>query len=164
MKYTGLVYRALNPVYAKDPLSGQGAALFGGRFNPKGLGTLYTSLSPETAIRESNQVGTLQPTTLVAYRALIDRVFDTRDENLLNRYEMTQSKLSSPSWRDDMCSGKSAPTQNFAMRLIEVGYSALLVRSFARGATADDLNMVLWVNKTSAGVTLDVIDDEGRLE
>ena len=35
-RFTGFLYRALNPVYARDPLSGRGAKLYGGRFNPKG--------------------------------------------------------------------------------------------------------------------------------
>jgi len=35
-RFTGFLYRALNPVYARDPLSGRGAQLYGGRFNPKG--------------------------------------------------------------------------------------------------------------------------------
>jgi hypothetical protein len=37
-----------------------------------------------------------------------------------------------------------ARTQAFARRLIAGGYQGLLVRSFARGATGDDLNLVLW--------------------
>ena len=78
-RFTGFLYRALNPVYARDPLSGRGAQLYGGRFNPKGTPALYASLSPMTALREANQVGTLQPTTLVAYDADIRPVFDSRD-------------------------------------------------------------------------------------
>ena len=67
--FVGLLYRALNPIYARDPLSGRGAEIYGGRFNPKGTPALYASLSPVTALREANQVGALQPTTLVAYEA-----------------------------------------------------------------------------------------------
>ncbi|MEM9765192.1 MAG: RES family NAD+ phosphorylase, partial [Pseudomonadota bacterium] len=70
--HRGLLYRALNPVYAGEPLSGRGAALHGGRFNARGTPALYLSLSPATALREANQVGTLQPTTLVAYEAALD--------------------------------------------------------------------------------------------
>ncbi len=39
-RYQGPLYRALNPVYAREALSGRGAALYGGRFNPKGTATL----------------------------------------------------------------------------------------------------------------------------
>jgi RES domain-containing protein len=57
-RYAGLLYRALNPIRASDPLSGEGARLHGGRFNAKGRPALYTSLSVMTAVRESNQIGT----------------------------------------------------------------------------------------------------------
>ena len=83
MRFTGKLYRALNPVYAREPLSGRGAELYGGRFNPKGMPALYTSLSVMTALKEANQVGNLQPTTLVSYDAEIEGIFDSRDEEAL---------------------------------------------------------------------------------
>ncbi len=80
LRFVGKLYRALNPVYAREPLSGRGAELYGGRFNPKGVPTFYASMTIMTALREANQVGALQPTTLVSYDADIDAVFDGRDE------------------------------------------------------------------------------------
>lgn len=82
MRYQGKLYRALNPIYAREPLSGRGAELYGGRFNPKGMPALYTSLTIMTALKEANQVGNLQPTTLVSYDADIEHVFDCREEGL----------------------------------------------------------------------------------
>jgi RES domain-containing protein len=41
---------------------------------------LYTSLTIMTAPKEANQVGNLQPTTLVSYDADIEDVFDCRDD------------------------------------------------------------------------------------
>ena len=64
MHYRGLLYRALNPIRAREPLSGEGARLHGGRFNPKGILALYTAMSVMNAIREANQIGTLRPTML----------------------------------------------------------------------------------------------------
>ena len=143
-RFTGFLYRALNPVYARDPLSGRGAELYGGRFNPKGTAALYASLSPVTALREANQVGALQPTTLVAYEADVRPVFDTRDAEALAGFGMTPKDLASVSWRDDMIANGECETQTFARRLIAAGYAALLVPSFARGAAPTDLNLVLW--------------------
>ena len=74
-RYTGPLYRALNPVYAREPLSGRGAELYGGRFNAKGTPALYTSLDPATALREANPVGRPQPTTLVSYKADLGPIF-----------------------------------------------------------------------------------------
>ena len=162
-RYTGLLYRALNPVYARDPLSGRGAALYGGRFNKRGVETLYTSLRLETAIREANQVGTLQPTTIVAYNADLGPVFDTRDKDGLARYSISPTELADDGWRTRMLADEAVPTQELASQLFNDGYAGLLVQSFARGALTDELNLVLWKWNEKAFGILTVIDDEGRL-
>ena len=161
-RYKGPLYRALNPVYARDPLSGRGAALYGGRFNPKGVATLYTALDPVTALREANQVGDLQPTTLVSYRADLGPVFDTREAQALAAYDMTPEALADQGWRAAMLDGRKVPTQEFARALIKAGFAGCLVRSFAQGTGAANLNLVLW-RWDSADGQLAVVDDEGRL-
>ena len=161
-RYAGPLYRALNPVYAREPLSGRGAALHGGRFNTKGTPALYTALDPATALREANQVGSLQPTVLVSYGADIGPIFDTRDMEALDRYDLSPQRLADPSWRVSMLDGHPVPTQDFAHRLITDGFTGLLTRSFVQGATESSLNIVLW-RWTGAGCVLDVVDDENRL-
>ena len=161
-RFSGALYRALNPVYARDPLSGRGAELYGGRFNPKGTPALYTALDPAGALREANQAGSLQPTILVSYNARIEPVFDTRDLSALDRYGMAADTLADAAWRIKMLNGQSVPTQDFATRLIADGFAGLLIRSYAKGAGINDLNIVLW-RWTGAGQTLTVIDDENRL-
>lgn len=163
MQYRGKLYRALNPIYARDPLSGRGAALYGGRFNPKGIPALYTSLAVIPALREANQVGNLQPTTLVSYDAEIEQVFDSRDEQALLAQGTDAIMLADNSWRDQMKASGEAVTQAFARGLIALGYHGLLVRSFAPGASADDLNLVLWTWSDALPSRLTLIDDEGRL-
>lgn len=163
MHYQGTLFRALNPVHAREPLSGRGAELYGGRFNPKGMPALYTSLSILTALREANQVGHLQPTTLVSYQADIDAVFDSRDLAALRSRGIEPGDLADPSWRDQMRDKGEARTQTLARRLIDAGHHGLLVRSFAPGAGPDDLNLVLWTWGTSDGARLTLIDDENRL-
>jgi RES domain-containing protein len=162
-RFAGFLYRALNPVYARESLSGRGAQVYGGRFNPKGTAALYASLSPVTALREANQVGALQPTTLVAYEADVRPVFDTRDAEALAGFGMTPEDLASAAWRVDMIANGESATQTFARRLIAAGYAALLVPSFARGAAPTDLNLVLWRWGDAAPTRLVLIDDENRL-
>lgn len=163
MHFRGTLYRALNPVYARQPLSGRGAQLYGGRFNKKGVAALYMSLSVMTALREANQVGSLQPTTLVSYAADIAPIFDCRDEKALEAQAMDAAGLADPGWRDKMKLSGEAPTQAFAFRLVAMGYHGLLVRSFAPGAGTDDLNLVLWTWSDALPHRLTLIDDENRL-
>lgn len=163
MRYRGLLYRALNPIYARDPLSGEGARKHGGRFNPKVMPALYTSQSVITALREANQVGTLQPTTLIAYEADIGPIFDATDAAELARYGLTMADLAADDWRTRMLAEGRAPTQVLAERLRAAGCFGMQVRSFAKGASAADLNLVLWVWTSGRPARLQLVDDEGRL-
>ena len=144
-------------------MSGRGAQLYGGRFNRKGTSALYCSLSVQSALREANQVGNLQPTTLVSYDAEIEGLFDTREQEGLHAAGMDPTALADGAWRDQMGRGGEARTQAFASRLITEGYCGLLVRSFAPGAALGDLNIVLWQWGATAPARLVLIDDEGRL-
>lgn len=161
-RYSGPFYRALNPVYAREPLSGRGAELYGGRFNAKGTPALYTSLDPATALREANQVGSLQPTILVSYKADLGSILDTRDQGGLERYGMTASMLADPAWRMKMLDGQPVPTQDLASALIADGFAGLLIQSLAKGASSSDFNIVLWVWTDNIGF-LEVVDDEEQL-
>ena len=123
---------------------------------------LYTSLDPSTALREANQVGSLQPTVLVSYEADLGPVFDTRDTAALGDYSVREATLADPGWRARMLSGQPVPTQSFASKLASEGFVGLIVRSFASGARPNDMNMVLW-RWEGDRCALDVVDDENRL-
>ena len=161
--YSGKLHRALNPAYAKTPMSGEGAKRYGGRFNPRGVPALYCSLSIMTAIREANQVGALQPTTLVSYEADIKAVFDNTDAAALQAHGIDKTVLSARTWRDEMEAEGDATTQALARKLIGKGYQGLLVRSFAPGTSENDLNLVLWHWGDAPPARLILIDDEKRL-
>ncbi|MEP9386196.1 RES family NAD+ phosphorylase [Mesorhizobium sp. KR9-304] len=163
MIYRGPLCRALNPIFAREPLSGRGAELYGGRFNPNRVPALYTSLTVMTALREANQAGSLQPTTLVSYEAEIENVFDGRDEAALKAEGMDAASLADASWRDQVKVVGEAKTQVFAHRLAQRGFNALLLRSFATGTTGDDLNLVLWRWGDAAPSRLVLIDGENRV-
>lgn len=161
-RYQGPLYRALNPVYAREPLSGRGAELYGGRFNARGTPALYAALDPATALREASQVGSLQPTTLVSYRADLGPVFDARDAAELERYGQSPQTLGGPGWRATMLEVGVAPTQEFARVLNQEGFAGLLTRSFAGGTSEANLNLVLW-RWSGEGCSLELVDDEDRL-
>ena len=161
MRFQGKIYRALNPIYAREPFSGRGAALYGGRFNPKGVPALYTSLTIMGAIREANQAGSLQPTMIVAYEANFDNIFDSRNKQALEQIGMSTALFGDSGWRDRMRNERKSPGQIIAETLIGRGYQGLLVQSFAHGASETDLNLVIW--KWERTVQLTLIDDEDRL-
>lgn len=161
-RYRGTLYRALNPIYARTPLSGLGADRYGGRFNPQGVAALYTSLDPATALKEANQVGALQPTILVSYDANLGPIFDTRDQAVMHTKAASTDMLADTGWRHKILNGDKVPTQEFAQALIADGFVGMLVRSFAKATTQDNLNIVLW-RWTGADIDLRLIDNENRL-
>lgn len=161
MRLQAVVYRALNPVWVGDPLSGEGARRHGGRFNPRGMAALYCTLDPVTAVREVSQIGQpLQPTILVSFAADIDPVFDATDLAALSGQGVTAEGLAANDWRVHMAEGREAPTQLLARRLLDQGFAGMLAPSFARLAPPQARNLILW--RWSAD-TLRLIDDEARL-
>ncbi len=57
MRFEGTAIRLHDPKRASQPLSGQGAAIAGGRFNPRGTPALYLGLNLETALKEVGFIG-----------------------------------------------------------------------------------------------------------
>ena len=126
-------------------MSGEGARRYGGRFNRRGVPALYTSLAPLTAIREAQPLGRpLQPLTLCAYEVDVEPVFDALDDLRRREAEVNESDLVCPTWEADMLAGAIPASQAVADRLIAAGYAGMRIRSFAAGASAGDLNLVLW--------------------
>ncbi|QHW00326.1 RES family NAD+ phosphorylase [Spirosoma endbachense] len=48
-----LLYRIIRDKYRQEPLSAVGSRLFGGRWNPKGVGVLYATSTPELGLVET---------------------------------------------------------------------------------------------------------------
>ncbi|EKE43110.1 hypothetical protein OCGS_2701 [Oceaniovalibus guishaninsula JLT2003] len=160
MRYSGPLFRALHPRFAHDPLSGEGARLHGGRFNRKGRAALYLARDFGTLRHEIAQGGAFQPSTVIEIAAEIDALFDATDAAALAGHGVTPADLADPAWRLRMLRRDRVPTQDLAERLIRAGHSGMAVPSFARGARADALNVVLWDWDDRR---LRVVDDDGRL-
>jgi len=162
--FAGIVYRAHNPRWSLTPLSGNGAARHGGRFNPIGMPALYTSFKPRTAILEASPLGrALQPLTLVAYQVDAGPLFDARDANLLKKRGFQPNDLANADWEDRMLDGHEPVQHRFARAVQSVGYVGVVAPSFARGAGAGDVNLVFWQWAATGRSVVTMIDDEGRL-
>jgi RES domain-containing protein len=164
VRLTGEVYRAHHPRWAYLPASGRGAALYGGRFNPKGMEALYTARRLETAWLEAQQAFPFkaQPMTVCTYEVDCEDVLDLTDQAELDRLGVTAADLSCP-WERIASGGQAPPTWSLARRLFADGMAGILVRSFAPGASAADVNAVFWRWSDRPPHQVRVVDDRGRL-
>ena len=80
MKFTGTCFRAHDPRWSFKPLSGEGAAIRGARFNPKGVPALYLALDIMTAVKEANQgfARRIDPCVLCSYDVDCADIVDLR--------------------------------------------------------------------------------------
>lgn len=164
MRFVGRCYRAHDPRWSFDPLSGEGAALTGGRFNRKGEPALYLSLDVMTAFGECTQGFThrLRPLTMCEYDVDCEPVADLRDDRGRAAAEVTLGEIGC-AWLSYRLSGKDAPSWLAVDRLKAAGHAGALVPSFAPGASPRNLNLVLWQWGPSLPRKVDVFDPGGAL-
>jgi RES domain-containing protein len=163
-RWKGVVFRAHHPRWAFDPLSGDGARLFGGRFNAQGTRALYTALSPETAWAEAQQgfAFKAQPLTLCAYRVDCRDVLDLSSPSVCSSAGIDPIDLSGP-WEDFARAKLPVPTWLLQDRLIKEGVAAIIVPSFAPAAPIGARNLVFWDWDGVVPHKVVVVDDYGRL-
>ncbi len=161
---TGTVNRGHHPLWSFAPESGDGARLHGGRFNPRGVAALYTSLRPETAWLEAQQgfAFKAQPLTLCGYVVDCSDILDLTNTNVRHSANADVDDLGC-SWEDMIDRGVTPPSWRLAERLISMGCAGIVVPSFAPGAADRDVNAVFWNWSGRPAHQVRVIDDEGRL-
>lgn len=162
MRFTGICYRAQDPVWSFKPVSGDGAALRGARFNPKGVPALYLALGIIGAVKEANQglAHRIDPCVLCSYDVDCDDIADLRTEAGRDAADVRSEDMSC-GWMDYLARGERPPSWRIYDRLH--GASAgILVPSFAPGAVASDHNLVLW-RWGEAAQRISVIDPQQRL-
>jgi RES domain-containing protein len=165
LKFQGLAYRAHDPRWSFKPLSGDGAAVHGGRFNPKGTPALYLSLDPMTAIKEAAQgfAHKFEPYVLCTYEIDCEDVIALRDDEERRAAGVGMDELASP-WFAEAAAGRQPASWRLARKLIANGAAGLLAPSLVRGATLDaDVNLILWRWSGSAPHKVGVFDPRGRL-
>ena len=156
---TFTLWRAYVPRWSYLPLSGDGAARFGGRWNPAGAPTVYAALELSTAWAEYNQ-GFVQHPALIARLELSGASLAdlTRDEVLVEL--AINPEIHTCEWRDYLDRGETPPTYQVREALLAAGYDGVIYPSFM---SPGGKCIALWRWNEQLGPKLRVVDPEDRL-
>jgi len=92
-----------------------------------------------------------------------DRVFDTTDPHELEKEGLDIADADCPDWQFQMLEGLVPSSHRLALRLIELNYSGIVIKSFAVGAASKAYNLILWKWNEDETSSVDVIDENQRL-
>lgn len=163
MRFQGVWYRAHDPRWAISPLSGDGAAIRGARFNPKGIPALYLSTSLEGAVTEASQGfgHKIHPLTICSYEVDCEDIADLTDEASRNMHGISLDAMAD-AWASALAENRRPASWTVYDRL-SGSSSGILVPSFAHRAPAAIRNLVLWDWGTDLPHQVKVVDPGGRL-
>ncbi|MBX3397698.1 MAG: RES family NAD+ phosphorylase [Gemmataceae bacterium] len=149
--FGSVTYRSSTPKYATeaDLLTGEGSRRTGGRWNPKGIAAVYTSLTPETAMAETlahNRYNALpiedtMPRVFVAIAVNLESVVDLRDGAVRRRLQVSETKVLTVDWRAELYAGREPITQRLGRAVHATGREGLIVPS---AADPDGYNLVVF--------------------
>lgn len=164
MKWRGVCYRAHDPRWAFSPISGEGAAARGGRFNPTGVPALYLALTLDGMFAEMGHgfPHRFEPLTVCGYDVDVADIVDLRGEDGRSAAGVTHADLACP-WALDRAEGRTPASWRVATDLMAAGAAGILVPSFANAAKADAANLVLWHWGDAPPHKVSVFDPSGRL-
>lgn len=153
------LWRAFVPRWAHLPLSGEGAARFGGRWNPVGAKTIYAALELSTAWAEYNQSFVQHPALIAQFELEGARLANLTDTDVLEQLGAAPD-VHQCQWRHMLDAGKIPPTHVLREKLLAEGVDGVIYPSFmSPGGTC----VALWRWNLRHGPRLTVTDPEHRL-
>ena len=164
MRFQGTCFRAHDPKWAFSPISGAGAALKGGRFNPVGVPALYLALTLSGMFKEMGHGfgHRFDPLTVCSYDVDMEDVTDLRTEVDRKAAGIELDDLAC-AWAHDLALRRRPASWNVVENLIKRGVAGILVPSFAVGARPGMDNLVLWTWGADLPHRVRVHDPDGRL-
>ncbi|MGX5830023.1 RES family NAD+ phosphorylase [Mesorhizobium sp. 43Arga] len=162
MRFAGTCYRAHDPRWAFKPTSGDGAAIRGARFNPKGVPALYLALTIMTAVKEANQgfAHRIDPCVLCSYEVDCEDVVDLTTEGAEFAIALEDMACA---WATALSEGERPASWSIYDRLRPRGVAGIVVPSFSPSAQDEDRNLVLWDWGPDLPHKVTVFDPSGRL-
>jgi RES domain-containing protein len=153
------LWRACVPRWAHDPLLGEGAARFGGRWNPVGQATIYAAQELSTAWAEYNQGFVQHPATIVQLVLTGTMLADLTQAATLATLQVG-ADIHRCEWRSLLDQGQRPPTHELRERLLAGGIHGVVYPSFmSPGGTC----VALWRWNGADEPRLEVVDPDGRL-
>lgn len=162
--FKDIVYRSHDPRWSFEPTSGEGAARYGGRYNPKGQVALYLSLSQVGALVESQQgfPKRAHPKLLCSYDVDMQSIIDLTDINVLNQLNINFDELINCPWLLTSQKGKIPYTWEVFTRLYQQNINGIVVPS-SRPEGIGLKNLVLWRWSGHLPNKISVIDPDKQL-
>jgi len=140
-------FRSVGVLYANegDLISGEGAAYYGGRWNPPGIQAVYASLDPVTATRESFQEfikygfkpDNIRPRVMVGVKLKLRCLLDLRSPSVRRKVGFRLDDLLQEDWHGIQSAGQEAWTQAIGRGCGLAGFEGLLVPSVTEGRGAN---------------------------
>jgi RES domain-containing protein len=154
-----VLWRAFVPRWAHLPLSGEGAARFGGRWNPVGAPAIYAARELSTAWAEYNQSFVQHPALIAQLELTGARLADLTDLETMRTLRVGED-IHRCEWRDLMDRGLVPDTHALRERLLADGFDGVIYPSFmSPGGTC----VALWRWNAEGAPHLEIVDPEGRL-
>lgn len=167
------VYRVAGPRHttANDIVSGVGAFLAGGRWNPIGeMKVVYLSQTPETAMMEALEhcryygvpISNAFPKVTVAVSVVLERFLDLTDANLFASLPISILELIAEDWRALMSRNLESASQSLGWAAFAAGLQGLRVPSKPDPA---GVNILIFPENLTSTCSLEVLnaDDLDKL-
>jgi RES domain-containing protein len=160
------LYRVAGPRHttAKDIVSGTGAFLAGGRWNPVGeMKVVYLSQEPETATKEALEhfryhglpISSALPKVMVAVRVAIERLLDLTNPEISASLPMSMTELLAEDWRAFMSRNREPASQAVGWAAYTAGFQGLQVPS---KADAHGVNVLVFPENLTKTCRLEVMN------